>query len=116
MNYGLIRRKVADFSKWRTAYDANLSVRQKAGLKEKYVLHNIDNPNEVITLFELDDLQKARELSRVSQFLTFSFRKLLILRLRSFYRCLRSSTQTGFGRGRFLVVVAPVMTIPIGAR
>jgi hypothetical protein len=61
MNYGLVRRKVADFSKWKAAYDAYLPTRQKAGLKEKYVLHNIDDPNEVITLFELEDIQKARE-------------------------------------------------------
>ena len=61
MNYGLVRRKVADFSTWKAAYDAYLPIRQKAGLKEKYVLHNIDDPNEVITLFELEDVQKARE-------------------------------------------------------
>jgi hypothetical protein len=61
MNYGLIRRKVADFSKWKAAYDSYLAIRQKAGLKEKCVLHNIDDPNEVITLFELEDVQKARE-------------------------------------------------------
>ena len=61
MNYGLVRRKVADFSTWKAAYDAYLLTRQKAGLKEKYVLHNIDDPNEVITLFELEDVQKARE-------------------------------------------------------
>jgi hypothetical protein len=47
MNYGLVRRKVADFSKWKAAYDANLLTRQKAGLKEKHVLCNIDDPNEV---------------------------------------------------------------------
>ena len=61
MNYGLVRRKVEDFSKWKAVYDTYLPARQKAGLKEKHVLHNLDDPNEVITLFELEDVQKARE-------------------------------------------------------
>lgn len=68
MNYGLVRRKVADFSKWKAVYDAYLLSRQKAGLKEKYVLHNIDDPNEVITLFELEDVQRAREFFDSSEF------------------------------------------------
>jgi len=61
MNYGLVRRKVADFSKWKAVYDSNEPTRQKAGVKEKYVLRSVDDPNEVFTLFELEDVQKARE-------------------------------------------------------
>ena len=61
MLYGLVRHKVADFSKWKPVYDDHLPARQKAGLTEKYLLRNIDNPNEVILLFEGEDLQKARE-------------------------------------------------------
>ena len=38
-----------------------LQDRQKAGLKEKYLLRNIDAPNEVISFFELEDVQKVRE-------------------------------------------------------
>ena len=61
MNYGLIRRKVADFSKWKAIYDSNEPTRQEAGVKEKYGMHNVDGPNEVFTIFELEDVQKARE-------------------------------------------------------
>ena len=61
MNYGLVRRKVADFSKWKAVYDSNEPTRQKAGVKEKYVLRSVDDPNQVFTLFELEDVQKARE-------------------------------------------------------
>jgi hypothetical protein len=63
MPYGLIRHKVADFAKWKPLYDAHLPARQKAGLKELHVLRNADDPNEVILLFEADDLQKAREFA-----------------------------------------------------
>jgi hypothetical protein len=61
MNYVLVRHKVADFSKWKPVYDAHLPARQAAGGTELYLLRNIDDPNEVIVLFEIEDLQKARE-------------------------------------------------------
>ena len=63
MNYLLVRHKVADFSKWKAAYDAHSAARQKAGLTEKYLLRNTDNQNEVILLFEAKDLPKAKEFA-----------------------------------------------------
>jgi hypothetical protein len=42
MNYLLVRHKVADFSKWKAAYDAHSPARQKAGLTEKYLLRNTE--------------------------------------------------------------------------
>jgi hypothetical protein len=55
--------RVADFSKWKPAYDAHLPARQKAGLKEEHLLRNTDDPNKVILLFEAVDLQKAKEFA-----------------------------------------------------
>jgi hypothetical protein len=60
MRYLLVRHKVAEFDRWKSAYDAHLPSRQKAGLKEEHLLRNIDEPNEVLILFEVEDLQKAR--------------------------------------------------------
>ena len=68
MPYVLVRHKVADFSKWKPAYDAHLPARQKANLKEEHLLRNTDNPNEVILLFEAADLQKAKEFAGSSDF------------------------------------------------
>jgi hypothetical protein len=66
MNYVLVRHKVADFSKWKPVYDAHLPARQKADLKEEHLLRNTDDPNEVILLFEADDIQKAKEFAASS--------------------------------------------------
>ena len=66
MPYILVRHKVADFSKWKPAYDAHLPARQKAGLKEVHLLRNTDDPNETIILFEAADLQKAKEFAASS--------------------------------------------------
>ena len=56
----LIRHKVADFAKWKPAYDAHASARQIAGLKELRLLRNTENPNEVILLFSVEDPDKAK--------------------------------------------------------
>ena len=56
----LVRHKVADFAKWKPVYDDHLPARQKAGLKEVHLLRNIENPNEVILLFSVEDPDKAK--------------------------------------------------------
>ena len=63
MPHLLVRHKVSDFSKWKSAYDAHSPARKEVGLKEEHLLRNMDNPNEVILLFEVNDLQKAKEFS-----------------------------------------------------
>lgn len=66
MSYLLVRHKVADFSKWKLAYDDHLRAREEAGLKEAHLLRNIDNPNEVVLLLEAEDVQKARDFAASS--------------------------------------------------
>jgi heme-degrading monooxygenase HmoA len=56
----LIRHRVADFAKWKPVYDAHASAREKAGLKEIHLLRNLDDPNEVILLFSVEDIDKAK--------------------------------------------------------
>ena len=60
MIHMLVRHKVADFAKWKPAYDAHASARQKAGLKEEHLFRNADDPNEVILLFSAEDIDKAK--------------------------------------------------------
>jgi hypothetical protein len=56
----LVRHKVADFAKWKPVYDAHLSMRQKASLKEEHLFRNADDPNEVLLLFSAEDVDKAK--------------------------------------------------------
>lgn len=58
--YMLVRHKVRDFSEWKRGYDEHLPKRNDADLTEKYLLHNDQDPNEVIVLFEAPDLDKAK--------------------------------------------------------
>ena len=66
MLYVMIRHKVADFAKWKFAYDAHAAARQSAGLNEKHLLRNIDNPNEVVLLYTAEDLKKAQAFAASS--------------------------------------------------
>jgi hypothetical protein len=63
MPYLLVRHRVSDYSKWKTAYDSHSPAREKAGLKEEHLLRNIDDPNEVILLFQAGEIEKAKEFS-----------------------------------------------------
>jgi hypothetical protein len=63
MIYLLCRHKVADFTKWKRAYDAHLGARQLAGLTELYLLRCIDDPNELVILYTAEDLDKAKGLT-----------------------------------------------------
>jgi hypothetical protein len=63
MNYVIIRHKVEDFNKWKPAYDQHLHARKAAGLKDVHVWRNLENPNEVVLLFEVADIAKAKEFS-----------------------------------------------------
>lgn len=56
----LIRHKVKDFKIWKPGYDDHQSKRAEAGLTEKLLLRNADDPNEVVLLFEARDLDAAR--------------------------------------------------------
>ena len=63
MPYVLVRHKVADFAKWKPVYDAHVTDREKAGLKEEHLLRNSDDPNEVILLFKAANIQQAKEFA-----------------------------------------------------
>jgi hypothetical protein len=66
MMHVLVRHSVADFAKWKPVYDAHLAARQKAGLREKNLLRSVDNPNEVVLLFEAEDLKRAQAFAESS--------------------------------------------------
>jgi hypothetical protein len=56
----LVRHKVKDFGAWKAGYVAHASKRDEAGLTEQYLLRSVDDPNEVVMLFEAQDIARAR--------------------------------------------------------
>jgi len=60
MIHMLVRHKVADFAKWKQIFDSHKEALEKAGLKLKHLWYNIDDPNEVFVLMEVEDLNRAK--------------------------------------------------------
>ncbi len=59
-SFMFIRHKVRDFKSWKAGYDAHQPKRDEAGLTEKYLLRNSDDPSEVLILLEAQDLGRAK--------------------------------------------------------
>ena len=61
MPYLLLRHKVRDYEKWKSAFDAHSVTRQANGSRGGQVFRNDSDPNEVIMLLEWDVLETARQ-------------------------------------------------------
>jgi hypothetical protein len=59
-SYLLVRAKVRHFDTWKKAYDAHLPVRREFGLSEEHLLREAHDPNEVVLLFKVSSLDRAR--------------------------------------------------------
>jgi hypothetical protein len=63
MAFMLVRARIRDFSSWKTVYDAHEPMRAKAGLTEKHLFRSADDANEIVLLFQAQDLSRAREFA-----------------------------------------------------
>jgi heme-degrading monooxygenase HmoA len=64
MPYLLVRHKVADYAKWKPFFDQHSATRQASGSQGGRLLRNANDPNELVVLFEWDDLEKARQFAQ----------------------------------------------------
>lgn len=63
MAHMLVRHKVADFDKWKLEYEDHRSAREASGLKDLYLWRNEGDPSEIILLFEVSDVEKAKKFT-----------------------------------------------------
>jgi len=61
MTHMLVRHKVADFDKWESVYKDHRPARETAGLKDLYLWRNEGDPSEVVLLFEVSDVARAKD-------------------------------------------------------
>jgi hypothetical protein len=71
MAYVLIRHKIEDFAKWKTAFDEHADVRREFGGRECKVFRSAVNQNEVFLLSEWDDLDRAKQFADSQDFKQF---------------------------------------------
>ena len=61
MPHLLVRHRVEDYARWRPIFDDHASFRGRYGSTGGLVFRNADDSAEVVMLFEVDDLDRARE-------------------------------------------------------
>ena len=60
MDFILCRNQVADFTQWKTAFDADVGARRAAGLELQKLWRGVDEPNHVFMLFQVKNVERAR--------------------------------------------------------
>lgn len=61
MPHIIIKHKVEEYAKWKPVFDEHGATRKAFGSKGGYVFRSDDDPNEVVILLEVEDLNKVRE-------------------------------------------------------
>ena len=59
MIYLLVHHEVADYPKWKAAFDSALDWRTKNGERNSRIFRGVQNPNELTLLFEWENFEKA---------------------------------------------------------
>jgi heme-degrading monooxygenase HmoA len=60
MPYMLVRHKVEDYERWKPVFDEHATVREQSGSMGGRLWRSADDPNEVVILFEWDNMENAR--------------------------------------------------------
>ena len=55
----LCRNKVADFQKWKSVFDSHAAAHREAGLRLMNLWRSVEDPHNVLFLFEVLDIDKA---------------------------------------------------------
>lgn len=59
----IVSHEVKDFDGWKKIFDAGKQTRDKAGLKSRYILRDVDKPNMVTVVLESANAENARKFA-----------------------------------------------------
>jgi hypothetical protein len=62
----VIKHDVADYNKWRTAYDAHDSIRMSFGISHFVIGRGMDNTNSIIVIDKMMDVNQAKKFSMLT--------------------------------------------------
>jgi hypothetical protein len=66
-NIMTIKHKIANYAKWKPAYDAHDSVRLANGLHSYVIARGTEDPNMVLVALRMDDVDKAKAMAASSE-------------------------------------------------
>lgn len=61
MPYTLVRHKGEDYERWKPVFDGDSENLKKAGYRGYQLFRNADDSNEILVLFDVDDLEAIRQ-------------------------------------------------------
>jgi quinol monooxygenase YgiN len=61
MVYVLAKLKVESYAKWKTFFDKRSTTREENGSREAHLFRNSEDQNEVLILFDWDNMENARK-------------------------------------------------------
>ena len=61
MVHVMVRHKVADYARWKEAFDSHLSVRKHAGETGSHVYHSVDDPRDLVVELHFQTIEEARK-------------------------------------------------------
>jgi hypothetical protein len=59
-----VRYKVEDYARWKAVFDEHGPMRKDYGFRRGYLLRNAHDASELVILFEVEDLDRARQFTR----------------------------------------------------
>src|SRR6185437_14808922 len=67
MVHVLVRHKVANFSRWKEAFDSHVIARQRAGEIAFHIFHDLENANDIFLLFDWQSADQAKKFMSSSE-------------------------------------------------
>jgi heme-degrading monooxygenase HmoA len=61
MVHVMVRHKVADYVRWKEAFDSHLTTRKRAGEAGCQVFHNVEDPREIYVMLDWQTIEEARK-------------------------------------------------------
>ena len=62
MPYMIIRNEIEDYARWKPIFDDHGPTRAEFGSTGYQLMRSVDDPNELLMVFEVRDLDRAKEL------------------------------------------------------
>lgn len=60
MVHVIVHHKVADFNRWKEAFDGDLTARKSGGETDFRILQSVEDPREVTLILDWDSVEHAR--------------------------------------------------------
>ncbi len=67
MQYLYVKQKVEDFDRWYSVFNSHAQAQQEAGLKDLQLFRDNSDPNTIVCLFRVYDMEKARAFTETPE-------------------------------------------------